>query len=65
MTRSLRIVLPYVEKEAIYHHLYETPEDLSATMDAYMRSYNERRPHRALTMLTPAEKEREFCHMPK
>ena len=53
-----------LKKEAIYHHLYETPEDLSATMDAYIMFYNERRPHRALNMLTPAEKEREFANLP-
>ena len=54
-----------LKKEAIYHHLYETPEDLSATMDAYVAFYNEKRPHRALNMLTPAEKEREYAAQPQ
>ena len=54
-----------LKKEAIYHHLYETPEDLSVTMDAFIAFYNEKRPHRALNMLTPAEKERAYAAKPQ
>lgn len=49
-----------LKKEAIYHHLYETPEALTNTLETYIRFYNEARPHRALNMLTPAEKEQEY-----
>ena len=49
-----------LKKEAIYHYLYATPNDLRITLDSYVKFYNEERPHRALNMLTPKEKEAEF-----
>lgn len=50
-----------LKKEAIYHYLYETPEALTDTLESYIRFFNEARPHRALNMLTPAEKEQEYA----
>ena len=38
---------------------------IAIVVDMWIAFYNERRPHRALNMLTPAEKEREFANMPK
>ena len=49
-----------MKKEAIYHHVYETMDELCATLEIYISFYNEKRPHRALNMLTPLEKEREY-----
>ena len=49
-----------MKKEAIYHHVYETMDELCATLENYINFYNEKRPHRALNMLTPLEKEREY-----
>ena len=49
-----------MKKEAIYHHVYETMDELCATLENYITFYNEKRPHRALNMLTPLEKEREY-----
>ena len=49
-----------LKREAIYHYLYATPNDLRITLDSYVKFYNEERPHRALNMLTPKEKEAEF-----
>ena len=49
-----------MKKEAIYHHVYETMDELCATLENYINYYNEKRPHRALNMLTPLEKEQEY-----
>ncbi len=49
-----------MKKEAVYHHLYSTPEDLIAVMEEYIQFYNEERPHRKLNMKTPLEFEAEY-----
>ena len=49
-----------MKKEAIYHHVYETMDELCATLENYIYFYNEKRPHRALNMMTPLEKEQEY-----
>ena len=49
-----------LKKEAIYHHLYENPQELDAVMREYIRFYNEERPHRKLNMKTPLQFETEF-----
>lgn len=48
-----------LKKEAIYHHLYATPEELTAVMEEYIHYYNEERPHRKLNMKTPLQFEAE------
>lgn len=49
-----------LKKEAVYHHLYATPEELNAVMEEYIHFYNEERPHRKLNMKTPFEFETEY-----
>lgn len=49
-----------LKKEAVYHHLYATPEELVAVMEEYIHFYNEERPHRKLNMKTPLEFEMEY-----
>ncbi len=49
-----------MKKEAIYHHVYETMDELCATLENYITFYNEKRPHRALNLMTPLEKEQEY-----
>ncbi len=46
--------------EAIYHHLYDTPEELEAVLDEYIPFYNGERPHSKLNMKTPLHYETEF-----
>ncbi len=49
-----------LKKEAVYHYLYDTPEDLQVVLEEYIHFYNEERPHRKLNMKTPAQFELEF-----
>ncbi len=49
-----------LKKEAVYHYLYDTPEDLQAVLEEYIHFYNEEIPHRKLNMKTPAQFESEF-----
>ncbi len=49
-----------LKKEAIYHNLYKTPDELIAVMEEYIHFYNEDRPHRKLNMKTPLQFEAEF-----
>ncbi|MBR2293261.1 MAG: IS3 family transposase [Clostridia bacterium] len=49
-----------LKKEAIYHHLYEGPQELDEVMREYFHFYNAERPHRKLNMKTPLEFETEF-----
>ena len=49
-----------LKKEAIYHHLYENPQELDAVMREYFHFYNAERPHRKLNMKTPLQFETEF-----
>ena len=39
-----------LKKEALYHHLYGTPQELQAVLDEYINFYNSQRPHRKLNM---------------
>ena len=34
-----------LKKEALYHHLYGTPQELQAVLDEYINFYNSQRPH--------------------
>lgn len=49
-----------LKKEAVYHNLYDTPEDLIEVMEEYIHFYNEERPHRKLNMKTPLQFETEY-----
>lgn len=49
-----------LKKEALYHHLYEEPQELDAVMREYIHFYNAERPHRKLNMKTPLQFETEF-----
>lgn len=49
-----------LKKEALYHHLYGTPQDLEAVLEEYIQFYNRQRPHRKLNMKTPVQYEAEF-----
>lgn len=49
-----------LKKEALYHHLYNTPQELTAVLDEYIDFYNRYRPHRKLNMNTPIQYEAEF-----
>lgn len=49
-----------LKKEALYHHLYETPQELEEVLDEYIDFYNGYRPHRKLNMKTPIQYETEF-----
>ncbi len=49
-----------LKKEAIYHHLYDTPDELNAVLEEYVHFYNEERLHRKLNMKTPLQIETEF-----
>lgn len=49
-----------LKKEALYHHLYETPQELEETLKEYIEFYNSYRPHRKLNMKTPIQHEAEF-----
>ena len=49
-----------LKKEALYHHLYGTPQDLEAVLEEYIQFYNGQRPHRKLNMKTPVQYEAEF-----
>lgn len=49
-----------LKKEALYHHLYETPQELEEVLIEYIDFYNGYRPHRKLNMKTPIQYEREF-----
>ncbi len=49
-----------LKKEAIYHNLYKTLDELIAVMEEYIHFYNENRPHRKLNMKTPLQFEAEF-----
>lgn len=49
-----------LKKEAIYHHLYDTPDQLTAVLEEYIHFYNEERPHRKLNMKTPFQIETEY-----
>ncbi len=49
-----------LKKEAVYHYLYDTPEDLQAVLEEYIHFYNEERPHRKLNMKTPNQFESDF-----
>ena len=48
------------KKEALYHHLYETPQELEEVLEEYIEFYNGYRPHRKLNMKTPIQYEAEF-----
>lgn len=47
------------KKEALYHHLYATPQELEEVWDEYIEFYNDYRPHRKLGMKTPNQFEAE------
>lgn len=49
-----------LKKEALYHHLYETPQELEEILDEYINFYNTERPHRKLNMKTSVQYETEF-----
>ena len=49
-----------LKKEAIYHNLYNSSEELKVVMEEYIHFYNEERPHRRLNMKTPLQIETEF-----
>ena len=49
-----------LKKEALYHHLYGTPQELQAVLDEYINFYNSQRPHRKLNMKTPNQYESAF-----
>ena len=49
-----------LKKEALYHHLYETPQELEEVLEEYIEFYNGYRPHRKLNMKTPIQYEAEF-----
>lgn len=49
-----------LKKEAIYHNLYSSPDELNSVMEEYIHFYNEERPHRKLNMKTPLQFETEF-----
>lgn len=49
-----------MKKEAIYHHLYSSKEDLTAVIEEYLTFYNSQRPHRKLGMETPVRFEAGF-----
>lgn len=49
-----------LKKEAIYHNLYSSPEELKLVMEEYLHFYNKERPHRKLNMKTPFQIETEF-----
>ena len=49
-----------LKKEALYHHLYETPKELEDVLTEYIEFYNSYRPHRKLDMKTPIQYEAEF-----
>lgn len=49
-----------MKKEALYHHLYGTPQELQAVLDEYINFYNSQRPHRKLNMKTPNQYESAF-----
>ena len=49
-----------LKKEALYHHLYETPQELGEVLEEYIEFYNGQRPHRKLNMKTPIQYEAEF-----
>ncbi len=54
-----------LKKEALYHHLYETPQELEEVMEEYIEFYNSYRPHRKLNMKTPLQYETEFVSATK
>lgn len=49
-----------LKKEALYHHLYATPQELEEVLGEYIDFYNGYRPHRKLNMKTPIQHEAEF-----
>ena len=49
-----------LKKEALYHYLYETPQELEEVLDEYIDFYNGYRPHGKLNMKTPIQYEAEF-----
>ena len=49
-----------LKKEALYHHLYATPQELGEVLNEYIEFYNGYRPHRKLNMKTPIQYEAEF-----
>jgi len=49
-----------LKKEALYHHLYGTPQELTEVLEEYIEFYNGQRPHRKLNMKTPIQYEAEF-----
>lgn len=49
-----------LKKETLYHHLYQTPQELEVVLDEYIDFYNSFRPHRKLNMKTPIQYETEF-----
>ena len=49
-----------LKKEALYHHLYETSQELEEVLEEYIEFYNGYRPHRKLNMKTPIQYEAEF-----
>lgn len=49
-----------LKKEALYHHLYKTPQELEEVLEEYIEFYNGQRPHRKLNMKTPIQYEAEF-----
>lgn len=49
-----------MKKEAIYHHLYSSTQDLKKVIEEYLTFYNSQRPHRKLGMETPTAFEAGF-----
>ena len=56
----MRVIFHAVKKEALYHHLYETPQELEGILKEYIEFYNGYRPHRKLNVKTPIPCEAEF-----
>jgi len=50
----------HIKKEALCHHLYETPQELEEVLEEYIEFYNGQRPHRKLNMKTPIQYKAEF-----
>ena len=61
----MRVIFHAVKKEALYHHLYETPQELEGILKEYIEFYNGYRPHRKLNVKTPIPCEAEFFLLPR
>ncbi len=54
-----------LKKECIYHNIYNSLEDLTASVEEYILFFNNYRPHRKLQMKTPNQVENKYFLMLK